>query len=128
MSLESFLAPVRLPQFRDPNDSSRYLSLLEMAIHEVNVENSSMVWPHTPGFLSQADIMTGLAPVATTRGDTFLIRAYGADKEPISGRKRAEAMCEALVQRLPDPLATEGASFGRRFVLLDFRWIDKEEP
>lgn len=95
-----------------------------------------------PGYLTQADIASLLAPLLQARSDTFLIRAYGEANNPaldpddprfVQGR----AWCEALVQRLPmrvprDPagppldnmLPTDPAQdFGRQFRVIYFRWL-----
>lgn len=57
---------------------------------------------NAPGFLSQGDILTALAPILTARGDTFRIRVYGERTHPVTGKPMAKAYGEALVQRLPD--------------------------
>lgn len=54
-----------------------------------------------PGYFSQLDLLTPMAPHLTTRGDTFTIRAYGESRDS-SGRVAAKAYCQAVVQRLPD--------------------------
>jgi len=52
-----------------------------------------------PGFLTQGDLLEPLAPALTTRGDTFVIRAYGESRDD-SGIK-ARAWMEATVVRTP---------------------------
>jgi hypothetical protein len=52
-----------------------------------------------PGFLTQGDLLEPLAPALTTRGDTFVIRAYGESRDD-SGIK-ARAWVEATVVRTP---------------------------
>lgn len=52
-----------------------------------------------PGFLTQGDLLEPLAPALTTRGDTFVIRAYGESRDD-SGIK-ARAWVEATVFRAP---------------------------
>lgn len=94
-----------------------------------------------PSILSQGDLMAALAPIATVRGDTFRIRAYGESKTS-SGTVLARAWCEAVVQRIPefvDPadkaeaLTTElkadsvNRTFGRRFNIVSFRWLSPSE-
>ncbi|MCP5537451.1 MAG: hypothetical protein H7A51_14610 [Akkermansiaceae bacterium] len=91
-----------------------------------------------PGFVSQADVLTPIAPVITARGDTFVLRAYGESLDA-SGKVAARAWCEAVVQRSPefiDPAdepataigdLTSGVNekFGRRYKIVSFRWVDK---
>jgi hypothetical protein len=52
-----------------------------------------------PGWLSQADLLTPLAPVINVRSDTFRVRAYG-DGGPAN--PNVKVWCEAIVQRLPE--------------------------
>jgi hypothetical protein len=92
-----------------------------------------------PSILTQGDLLAALAPIATVRGDTFKIRAYGESKSR-SGAIEATAWCEAVVQRVPDYVdptntpATTTASlnqankvFGRRFQIVSFRWLAPDE-
>ena len=61
-----------------------------------------------PGYFSQADLLTPLAPALSVRGDTFVIRAYGYTSEIGGGDEpAAEAWCEAVVQRNP-PYVDQG--------------------
>ena len=92
-----------------------------------------------PGWLSQADVLGILGPVLTVRSDTFLLRAYGDAVNPTTGAVESRAWCEAVVQRVPDyvdagdpPEAVAGltetnAIFGRRFQIVQFRWLSPEE-
>ena len=95
----------------------------------------------TPGWLTQADLLTALGPFITVRSDTFTIRAYGEALDP-EGKVLARAWCEAVVQRVPDLIdadpndnATElpldltpiNARFGRRFEIISFRDLAEEE-
>ena len=92
------------------------------------------------GDIRQADLLRPLASRLTARSDTFRIRSYGEvrtmDGSGIAGR----AICEAVVQRLPeyvnaadnepwdeisdaaglDPINQQ---FGRRFKIVQIRWI-----
>lgn len=93
-----------------------------------------------PGYLTQADLLAVLGNAATVRSDTFTVRAYGEarDKE---GKVISRAWCEAVVQRLPEYLASADKSqiapaeltseanktFGRRFVVRSFRWVPSQE-
>lgn len=92
-----------------------------------------------PAVINQADLLTSLAPIISVRSDTFVIRCYG---EATSGNSTARAWCEATVQRTPaflDPATPPTADvtnfepdgpdarFGRRYQVLDFRWLSPEE-
>jgi hypothetical protein len=92
-----------------------------------------------PGWLSQADVLGVLGPVLAVRSDTFLVRAYGDTVNPVTGAVTARAWCEAVLQRVPDyidpadppeaagPLSPVNQSYGRRFVVVSFRWLTPEE-
>ena len=93
-----------------------------------------------PSILTQGDLLGALAPVATVRGDTFKIRAYG-EATSSTGKVQARAWCEAVVQRVPEfvdpadapetPVASltcqPNKSFGRRFRIVSFRWLTPRE-
>jgi hypothetical protein len=110
--------------------------------------SSALPWPAAsrghrstlaPGWLSQADVLGVLGPVLAVRSDTFLVRAYGDAVNPATGAVEGRAWCEAVVQRVPDyvdsgnsPEAVTGltetnAVFGRRFQIVQFRWLAPEE-
>ncbi len=94
-----------------------------------------------PGQLLQGDILQALGPYMSARSDTFTIRAYGEAVDPNDPTKvLASAWCEAVVQRIPDPvspsttvsdtnaeLANPSSPFGRQFVIKTFRWLSREE-
>lgn len=92
-----------------------------------------------PGIVKQADILTPIAPVISVRSDSFIIRSYG---ETVSedGKVQARAWCEATVERdksfidpkdkpetLTDRLQAVNRSFGRRYRVTSFRWLNPEE-
>ncbi len=91
-----------------------------------------------PGQLLQGDLLQALGPYMTVHSDTFTIRAYGEAKS--GNTVTAKAYCEAVVQRLPDPVIS-GAStgtapsnlivaaspFGRRLSIVSFRWMHEAE-
>ena len=83
-------------------------------------------------YLTQNDILTKIAPQATTRSDTFKIRAYGAANNPLTGNANNGAWCEAVVQRLPvkldgsDPLTPATADSPRRFQIINIRWLSDD--
>ena len=120
--------------FRDPKDSTRYLSAMERAILdevELNQTDSGAdIWHHTSSFLSQADVMTGLAPVANTRGDTFIIKSVGRSQTDLQGNDIATVICEARIQRIPEVLdpsdnvvTPSNTGFGRKFVIASLNWV-----
>jgi hypothetical protein len=94
----------------------------------------------SPGIVKQADILTPIAPILSARSDSFLIRGYG-EKTDTTGKVIARAWCEAVVQRspefvnasadLPDKLYssinTLNRTFGRRFDIVSFRWLNSSE-
>lgn len=90
-----------------------------------------------PGFLTQADLLQFIGPVLSARSDSFVIRAYGSANSP-NGGPPVEAWCEAVVQRTPVPVLGDslglnprpdppGADFGRKFEVVRFRWLKREE-
>ena len=107
-----------------------------------------------PGWLSQADILKILEPAATVRSDTFVIRTCGEATDS-TGNVVARAYAEAVLQRIPeyvnpsdpadakvpnpnapsvasDPLtpvitAPENLIFGRKFVMVSFKWLSVTE-
>jgi Tfp pilus assembly protein PilX len=147
-SLEEFLAP-------SATDSP---SVLEQCIADakINVDANGNAIEFSSQFLTQADIMTALAPVLFARSDTFLVRAYGEAVNPVTGATEGRAWCEATVQRVPeyfdpaDPAETLPAKFdevtdpsdpasaptlahqlnklyGRRFKVVSFRWLTRSD-
>jgi hypothetical protein len=91
---------------------------------------------HSPGFVTQGDLLAMLGPALTPRGDTFLVRTYG-DTVDSKGNILARAYLEAVVQRIPEPVTPAGESgedrwrptdrFGRKFKTVHFRWLRPEE-
>lgn len=74
-------------------------------------------------------ILTAIGPMLTVRSDTFRLRAYGDALNPVpepgqaAGKVEATAYCEAIVQRTPQTLP----GFGRRFVIISFRWLGPDD-
>ncbi|CAA6695211.1 Unannotated [Lentimonas sp. CC19] len=108
------------------------------------------------GWLLQPDLLKTLAPVLTPRSDTFTIRSYGNTLNPITGQANGEAWCEAIVQRYPEyiddspseepayiktwqndkwkytsnnnaALSQAARTYGRKFKIISFRWLTKDE-
>jgi hypothetical protein len=94
----------------------------------------------SPSLVKQADILTPVAPVLSARSDSFIIRTYGEAVDR-SGTVTARAWCEAVVERdrefvdSTDKAETQAASltrdanksFGRRFNVISFRWLNSSE-
>lgn len=58
------------------------------------------------------------------RSDTFRIRAYGEVLDSAEATTvEAGAFCEAIVQRQVGGLGSSAPSLGRRFVIVQFRWL-----
>lgn len=98
-----------------------------------------------PGIVKQADILTPIAPILTTRSDSFIIRAYGESVDA-AGKVLARAWCEAVVERSAEyidstnaadvvitnastlaPLTETNKAFGRRCQLVSLRWLQADE-
>jgi hypothetical protein len=93
------------------------------------------------GYLTQADVLNQAGPYLSARGDSFIIRAYGEVKSPLTGDVIARRWCEALVQRTPEyvdatantaedrgaALSADNAQWGRRLRIVSFRWLDPDE-
>jgi hypothetical protein len=146
LSVSDFLAPHPRYAAVDAEGGEIPRSLLEAAIAETGINTSvaefdpeAKVQMHSQ-WLTQADVMTALAPGLFARSDTFTIRAYGEAHDQ-AGTPSATAVCEAVFQRLPDwvdpadPAVTAPAALtsqanrtqGRKFKLLAFRWLQPGE-
>lgn len=102
--------------------------------------------------INQQELLLPLAPRMTARTDTFRIRAYGEALSNDGTTVLAKAMCEVVVQRVPEYLddedepwdespnalnATASAdypldkkineTYGRRFNAVSFRWLHSDE-
>ena len=100
----------------------------------------------TPGYVLQGDLLNSMAPFIAVRSDTFKIRTYGEALDPTGTKVTAVAWCEAIVQRVPDyvdattnaasdhlgtdsptALSVVNKTFGRRFQLVSFRWLNQQD-
>jgi hypothetical protein len=109
-SLEEFLSPS--PLFAGVDADGNPLaprSLLEAAIADAGLNTS--IAEFSSQWLTQADVMTALAPILFPRSDTFVIRTYGEAVNPAklnaNGTVPADAIegrawAEAIVQRVPE--------------------------
>lgn len=136
-----------LEEFLGPQAGAGTPSLLEAAIDAAGV-NSDEVKPldhvallpgggYGAGFssltLTQADVLTALAPYLRTRSDTFTIRAYGEALNPATAEVTGKAWVEATAQRFPevaesgDNIVQPAGVFGRRFKIISFRWLTSSD-
>ena len=63
----------------------------------------------TSGYLLQADVLSSIGGILSTRSDTFVIRAYGESLDA-KGNVQSRAWCEATVQRTPNWLVSTDES------------------
>ena len=91
-----------------------------------------------PGYVTQADVLARIGSAISARSDTFVIRTYGESRNPVLNEVTGRAWAEAVVQRLPEYINTstapetpknllspgsDNAVFGRRFKVINFRWL-----
>ncbi len=135
-----------LEEFLGPQSEAGTPSLIEAAIAATTI-NPDEIKPvdnvalsagvYGAGFssltLTQADILTALAPYLRVRSDTFTIRCYGEAINPITAETTGKAWLEATVQRFPetvdagDNIETPSGAFGRRFKIISFRWLSPSD-
>lgn len=115
-----------------------YLDMEHMA--GAPASEAGHLFAHSPGFVTQANLLSMFGSALTARGDTFRIRAYGDSENPVTGITN-KAYLEAIVQRMPDPVQAANPNaqaddeerwrptnhFGRRFEVLSIRWISEDE-
>jgi hypothetical protein len=128
LSLEEFLTAGTITKALDPTASVLTGST---ETDRKSINDGSFVTAGLPSFLSQADVVTSLAPSIVSRSDTFVIRAYGDAINPASDPTNpvveSTAYCEAIVQRVPDLLDPAKPALGRRFVVIYFRWLSPDD-
>ncbi|HEY1122630.1 MAG TPA: hypothetical protein VGE67_13550 [Haloferula sp.] len=125
-------------------DSNAGFEIPEATVKKYNYRNvkagTGDSFQGAPGYLSQADLLTVLGNAATPRSDTFTIRASGEARDK-NDKVLAVAWCEAVVQRFPEFIdsadktdtaitaltSNANKSFGRRFEMVSFRWLTREE-
>jgi hypothetical protein len=140
-SMDEFLSPNAIYAGVDSEGNvGNPRSLLEAAIADAGI--NAEIAEFSSQWLTQADIMTALAPVLFPRSDTFVIRTYGEVVNPATLATEGKAWCEALVQRVPEyldgttdaPEVLPGALtselnklHGRRFKVVSFRWLTRTD-
>jgi hypothetical protein len=153
-SVESFLAPDAL--FAGGNVLEYSISEYDDSVVASERINWDQYFPNAPmkmdtaapGFITSADLMTALAPVANVRSDTFVIRAYGERVDPVTpgeyanSELKARAWLEAVVQRFPEGVVASDFAdvdtgdwsqmiadpkLGRRFRVIAFRWLNEDD-
>jgi hypothetical protein len=141
LSVAEFLSPNAL---YSGGASATDRTLLEAAIEDAAI--NSAIPEFSSQWLTQADVLTALAPILFPRSDTFLVRAYGDALNPATSSAtnavvEGRAWCEALVQRVPeyfdpadDPETLPAAltsplntANGRRFKVIHFRWLTRSD-
>jgi type II secretory pathway pseudopilin PulG len=93
----------------------------------------------TPGYITQGDLLQVMGSGLVARSDTFTVRSYGESRD-FNGSVLAQAWCEAVVQRTPEPVSPDDVTglnprvvqdsevnFGRRFRVVSFRWLHADE-
>lgn len=120
-------------------DDTKINTVVNRTYAEIGYDYYTQVPRYAPSFLTQADVLSTLAPVVQARSDTFTIRAWGNRINAVTGEAEGQAWCEAVVQRLPEPVELRPGGnaeadyrnppgrFGRRFVVRDFRWLEEGE-
>jgi hypothetical protein len=146
-SLDEFLSPSEQFSGVDAEgNASGARSLLEAAIADAEASGGERINSAVPEFssqwLTQADVMTALAPVLFPRSDTFIIRTYGEAINPATNATEGRAWGEAIVQRVPEYLDAAADApetvpdiltgevnriNGRRFKVVSFRWLTRSD-
>lgn len=88
-------------------------SLLEAAIEDTGLNTdltTGQPYEFSSRYLTQADVMTALAPILFVRSDTFVIRTYGEAVNPVTNAVEGRAWAEAVVQRVPEYFAEPAAN------------------
>lgn len=121
------------------NDAATYIDASQATAQYAAEQIEGSAASQIPGYLSQADLLSRIGPALSARSDTFTIRAYGQSRTAVGGRS-AGAWCEIVVQRLPDyvnshadsaeelnPTDPVNRDFGRRYAIVDFRWLGSDD-
>jgi hypothetical protein len=146
--LNAFIETAAGKELDEASDSISYLKANDYGMTKNLVALTGNTAKNIPTYLTQADILQQIGSKLTARSDTFVIRAYG-EARYFSGSIASKSVCEAVVQRLPDyvdlsagqdafldtnlispqpdGLSSINERFGRRFKIVQFRWLDESE-
>jgi hypothetical protein len=122
------------------NDERGEKGALQAALEASRINQGNGGFTYAPGSVTQGDILGPLGPVIAARGDTFVIRTVGEVRDPQTGRVISRSWAEATVQRRPEyidatnppeaipaDLSLINQRFGRRYEVIEFRWIDEPQ-
>lgn len=95
-----------------------------------DADTSEKMPRNAPAYLSQADIISAIAPYITARTDTFRIHTRAKILNPETGKREGQAACIALVQRVPtrndenpDNIMKNATGNGRKFIIKNIEWL-----
>ena len=125
----------RLPNDRSLTDYDHPDNIEDSTRLEQTLKPDSKAWG-APVYLTQADLLQAIGSGLSARSDTFVIRTCG--EAIANGKVQARVWCEAIVQRVPEPVNPDAAGlnprqsdslpdFGRRFRIQRFRWLSPNE-
>lgn len=105
---------------------------------DCSLKPDSVAWG-IPGYLTQGDVVQVIGSSLRPRSDSFVVRGYGESVNAV-GEVVAQAWCEAIVQRTPEPVHPDASGlnpllkddeefidFGRRFKMVNFKWLASDE-
>ena len=110
--ISEFLSP-------QPNNPK---SLLEECLDKI--QEALDIDTYSATYLTQADLLSSLAPFITTRNDTFKILSKGEVKNNLTGQLESSIHCEAILQKIPELQSDLKTIFPvRKFKIISFRWF-----
>lgn len=118
--------------------------IIQSAIDRVRIDGVGIndgIPVMAPSYLRQSDVLSLIGPLLSTRSDTFVIRSYGEVAHPRTGKIQTRAYCEATVQRFPEYVDSQSnrptdqpsqlnsinAQLGRKYQIIQFRWLQPHE-
>ena len=116
--------------FTDPvTKRQRWYHGWETSEEDSKSESPTDIDHFSPGFLTQADILTAIGPMLAPRSDTFKIRVLSSCLDDF-GELAGTAAIEAVLQRMPeasDATAPPGISADREWKLISMCWLQGSE-